>query len=279
MTSTNPAEIIDQGGEVFYGPEVVELAPDVNGAVPDAAALTTVKCRFCGEQFNMGRGSIAGRNRHEKKEHPEEWEKAKSARAGGRSQKKEPATPRRSAPRPRSSAGRQSAAEPLAMAVRGLSWLLARATTEETPYFGPMSLMLAFESDIAGAELDVAAAGSFVDRLALQPMVAAEDRFKRVGPLIAAPLLCGAIAYRPESYDELYPMLRWCLLPMLPALAAEMTRQAEQKKQMEAAAAELAELDPAFAKLFEGGGDPIDAIIARIFPAPADEPVEPAPIA
>lgn len=284
----------------------VELPPDVSD--PDRAGgllpgdVLAVACRFCPAEFGIGQGSILARGRHEKKEHREQWESArtenarrksaagakkpgrpaakKAAPAPGQSSKKAPGTPRTSAtPSARGGAPRrQSAAELLSMGAQVLSWGL---TTQETrnPAAGPMARMIGFESPILGAEADAALAGTTIDRVLLQRAVSGKDRFERLGPLLLAPMMVGVAALQPAAWPEIYPMLRACLSPMLPALVEEMRRQAKAAEQMRAMASELADLDPGFAQLFASGRDPIDAIIDAIFPRPGGfaGPPEPTP--
>lgn len=254
-----------------------ESAPAVQ-LLPERETLRNmlaVGCRFCDETFGLPPQGYRLRGVHEKKEHREQWEQAKTAKgapAKAQSHKKAASTPRQPASQPQSHSAkpkRQSAAELCGMAVAGLGSILGRlATSEQTAFLGPMGTMLAFEAPIAGPELDALAAGTKLDRIALQRIVAVESKYEAVGPLIVAPLLVGAAAAKPEAWPQIYPLLRRCLVPMLPAMVKEMKRQQTEAQEIENQAAELVELDPAFAELFAGGSDPIDAIIARIFPIP-----------
>jgi hypothetical protein len=269
------------------GPDLPEIAPDVSlFEMAGLAEGLSVGCRWCDAAFGIGKGSILARGRHEKKEHPDEWtanriprhrpksERRPTAPAKGPSSKPPPGTPRtsatrqdRGAPRP---ARRKSGADLLAMAVGGLSWVMARQAGPDTPFLEPMARMVGFEAPIAGTQLDAAVAGTIVDRMFLQPALDAESRLEAIGPLIAAPLLVGFAASKPSAWPEVEPMLRRCLIPMLPAMVAEMRRQAAETDMLKAQAAQLADMDPAFAEIFASGGDPLDAIIALIFPPPPE---------
>lgn len=260
-----------------------EIPPDVPGG--SLAHIGEVTCRYCTETFALGAGGTLARGRHEKKEHPDEWKANRNprqkaerkppgqsaqdriARAKAPSAKKAPSTRTPSATPSAPGGRRASAAGLLTMAAGALSYMIG-SQASKLPAAGPVATMLSFESPILGIEGDAAAAGTALDRIILQPALAMEDRFERVGPLLVAPMLVGIAATVPEAWGEIQPMLRACLKPMLPALLAEMKRQQREAEQLQAQADELAELDPAFRELFAGGGDPIDAILSRIFPQP-----------
>lgn len=258
-----------------------ELPPEVQ-VVPDMSGLTDSRCRFCSQTFPLLKGHRAARTRHEKQEHPEEWEKANKkklgsagARAGAPSSSRGRSTRPTSATRSMGAGNRLPASQLLSTLAQGASWALGRASVKEgREFLGPVARMVGFEAPIIGTEGDKAVAGTLIDRLAIQKMLGAQDRFEAIGPLIGAPVIVGLIGMRPEAAPELVPFLRWCLVPMLPALIAEMERQKTQAETLRDQAAQLAEMDPAFAKLFAEGGDPIDAIIAALFPTDEPEPAD-----
>lgn len=253
-------------------PEIVgELPPSV-GSVFDE--LTTKQCRYCDERFPLGRGGGLARGRHEKAHHYEEWQQDKSRADAEKPTAAAKVAKAGAKAKARAAGERKSAAELLSSGAAGLGWIMMSASAN-VPALGPMGAMVSFEAPIAGEELDTAFAGGLVDRIILQKALDAEDRFKRVGPLVMAPLIVGAMALYPQAFDEMVPFLKKAIQPMLPALVAEMRRQQEEAEETQALALELAELDPDFAELFADGGDPIDAIISRLFPQPPEPQAAP----
>ena len=244
-----------------------ELPPDVPLA---GDTVLFPRCRFCDKEFKSGPGGWLSKGRHEKKEHPEEWHAARDEDAPrgapADKTKKRPARPAVKA--------RIPAEDWISRGITGLGWMLMRSSPSLPP-LGPMGAMIAFEAPIAAPVADQALAGSVLDRLVLQRLAGAESTFEQIGPLIVAPLIVGAMAAYPDFYDQLAPLLKETLRPMLPQFIAQLERTKAAEADARAQALQLADMDPSFAELFHAGGDPLDAIIAAIFPAlpgPADGP-------
>jgi hypothetical protein len=166
-------------------------------------------------------------------------------------------TPTKPPTKPPAAPKRKSGGDLLTQAIALAGMGLARVDA-------PVGMLVGFEAPIAGPELDRAIAGTIVDRLVIQPAVEAESRFEAVAPLIAAPLLVAAWERAPQLRGQVEPLIRMCIAPMLPAMVRELRRQRAEQAKTAAVAAELVELDPAFAEIFGAGGDPIDAFMTLL---------------
>jgi hypothetical protein len=252
----------------------VEVAPSVSllsghGSVTDK--ITNVPCRFCDRTFGMPPQGWRLRGSHEKKEHREQWEaekaKPKPARAKAASRGKA-ATTHGSTATSSKPPKREDASELLTLGVTGISNLVARMPRD---FADPVSRVLAFEASIAGPEIDAAVAGTVVDRVAVQPVVAGWERLERVGPLVMTPILVGLLAEGIGPQPVLLAMLRASLEPMLPQLLRQLVADFKKAEALKETAAQLAEMDPAFAEIFGADADPIEAMIRTIFPQPKSD--------
>ena len=217
------------------------------------------KCEVCGRQISTFRMAT-----HMKYKHPadgSEPAKRPTTRAGRAPGEKKPTVPRETSGR------RVKADDILTLLTGGVGSLLMVSGISP-----PTGMALRLEAPMLGPELDSAAAGTIVDKAVLQPLVKTKGRFDKVGPLVLFPALVFALDKSPQMLPQLYPMLRMTMAQMLPGLVSAMRKQAEDAKKLQAAADELAKMDPGFAEMFAEGGDPIDAMIKVIFASNPQEP-------
>ena len=258
-----------------------ETSPDVGLGPTADAPIGKLQCRYCSEQFNFGPGGMVKRGNHEKREHRDEWQAAKAKRTSHHKQEKRPEsgrTPAKRGPRRPKAPERISAIELAGMVIAGIGSAMRKAPPRDgvdgQMHLNPLVVggrVVGFEAPIAGAIVDEAVAGTRLDRIAVQPLLAGQARLERVAPLVLAPLIATAIAARPEMWPVLSPVLKRMLRPQLPAMLAELRRaQAEEAEEAETIAA-MIEIDPAFAELFgDGAVDPLDAMMAKLFAGEVD---------
>lgn len=233
--------------EVTSDEEVIPQAP------PEAVPVVT--CRYCSEVFE-GAPRLIRRGLHEKKAHPDEWAKAK---AGGPKPKpkKAPAkkaTPKAptkpSAPKPR----RTSTASALSAVLSNAAPLVGRVDP-------PLSRALMFSAPATGAAIDELLAGTFVDRMALQPLAKGADKWDRLGGVIAFPVLVAVVSRRPQMFEPLQGYLRDSLTDVLvQSIPAMKQKQARERKAVEALSS-LREVDERYAQ----AEDPIGVLLMDIF--------------
>lgn len=159
---------------------------------------------------------------------------------------------------------RKNGSEILALVASGLGSLVGLSS----PAAG---LALKLEAPLVGPAADKALSGTIVDRLVLQRALAAKGKFDAIGPLIAFPILVGICEKQPHMRPQLYGPLRMCITPMLSDLVKAMQRQSAENEKLAKAAVDLSNLDPGFAALFANGADPVDAILAQLFPPDEDD--------
>lgn len=142
----------------------------------------------------------------------------------------------------------------------------------------PAGMALALEAGALAPELDKAVAGTVVDRVAVQPLVKAKGRWSTVASLAAFPVLVFMIDKQPEMMPVLYPALRGSVKQMLPSLVAQKKRQVEDETKMNEAAAQLLELQSEIETLqSKREADPIDMLLASLFPPPTEPEAPPEP--
>jgi hypothetical protein len=185
-------------------------------------------------------------------------------------------------PRPAGKGGRRiSGAETLSDAWGGIGALVVR-----NPAHVPLGRYMQLQAPVAGEMLDDAAAGTVVDKVALQPIVKARGRFDLIGAVFGPPALILAIERAPERVDVLVPMLRASIRNALPLMVPALKRVQAKEAKMTEAAADLFSDDPNYREWVsaaEAQGvkhpDPADYILSTIFDgwAPPGAPAEPEP--
>ena len=165
---------------------------------------------------------------------------------------------------PKPSARRTSAVEFLTTAWAGAGQYLVRSGKDL-----PVGRVLQIQAPSAGAQLDVLLAGTFLDKLILQPLAKSYDSVSGLGSLLAFPMLVGVYEHSPQSRPVVEGLLidiaRSSLGDLAPALRAQRTKEAKAVKDLQ----ELTDLlDVPVAK----GEDPITAFLNMIFAGATLEP-------
>lgn len=243
--------------------------PDLPEEISPASSLSdlpekfTEQCEECGKVVEA-KSAIGARillGRHRGKEHP--------------GSSPPPSVPRETSPTkvPRGTSTqrtkRQSGADLLSMAADGVGSLMAMTGIPSSP----AGMALKLEASLIGPAADKAVADTFIDKSIIQPVIKAKGKFDEIGPLVMFPVLIGLADKSPMMRPQLYPLLRMCITPMLSQLVASMKRAQSDQATVRKAAADLAAMDPGFAQMFEGDVDPIDAILATLFPPMEEAPV------
>lgn len=132
----------------------------------------------------------------------------------------------------------------------------------------PVGRVMQFQAPMAGAKIEEAIAGTWLDSL-LQPLAKGADKVEGLGAIIMFPLLVGAYERNPAIGPMLEPMLRQVIRSSLVDMAPMMKKQKAEEAKAARALAELGEI-PGFDK----GTDPVDAILSFIFMAPDENQAE-----
>jgi hypothetical protein len=161
---------------------------------------------------------------------------------------------------------RQSGAETLSDAWGGIGSFVGR-----TPGHVPLGRYMQFQAPVAGEMLDEAAAGTIIDKMALQPIIRARGKFDLVAAVFGPPALILAIERNPGQGELLVPMLRSSIRNALPLMVPAIKRiQAKEAKTL-AAADDLFDDDADYraycAQVEATGGkpDPAEYILSMIF--------------
>lgn len=120
----------------------------------------------------------------------------------------------------------------------------------------PVGNCMQFQAPIVGDVLDEAIAGTFIDTL-LQPIAGTGKRFKKVSSVISLPILVGVMERSPAVVPVLEPMLRQVIRENLVEMAKVVKAQEKANAEYTRALVDLG---------LEVGDDPIDGVIAAIFP-------------
>lgn len=163
---------------------------------------------------------------------------------------------------------RVSAADTLADAWGGAGSLAIR-----TGKHVPLGRCLQFQAPVAGEMLDEAVKGSFIDKLAIQPIVRARGRLDLFAAIAGPPALVFAIEQHPERWDILYPLLYSSVKNALPLMLPAMDRVRAKAEAEAEAAGKLLANDPSY----EPGADPIEHVIRTMFAGWSPPPVPDAP--
>lgn len=223
-----------------------------------------LRCPVCEETF----GSPGGRASHLHYKHPD-WSPAAAppvegdpveppkrgllGRLLGGGGKKEP-RPERPVKPPKRVGKRVSGAEVLAMPFEQGAQLIGswRPCTAR---------MLAWQAPWGGRVLDEALAGSFIDRVAVQPLARNYARYAALGAVMGPPMLAFVIEGKPQLAQTLMPELRRAIRSAAPY----MLKAAKQKK------IEDAEIETAFREAYPTAPDGmtadsmIDELLAEVF--------------
>jgi hypothetical protein len=122
----------------------------------------------------------------------------------------------------------------------------------------PVGNCLQFQAPIVGGIIDDAIAGTVLDKL-VQPLAANGEKVKTISSVLAMPVLVAALERNPTAAPVLEPLLRMAIADHLIAMAPVIKEQRKKEAQYQKAIEELG-------VNAETGEDPIEAIIASIFP-------------
>lgn len=151
-------------------------------------------------------------------------------------------------------------------------WTLGGVALVRTGADVPVGNCLQFQSAIVGPIFDDAIRDTAVDRL-VQPIAQSGGRLKKVGSVCAMPMLVFALERNPSAAPVLEPLLRQVIRDQLAELAPIVKAKKKRDDEYRKAVVELGLVDSE--EQLDGGRDPVDEILAAIFPGFA----QPAPAA
>ena len=225
---------------------------------PQAAPSTpeSVTCRYCPSTFE-GPARFIRRGRHESKDHPDEYLRAK---ATGRKPKKaaKKATPKARAAT-KSVTGpvkkkRIPAAESMSSAFEIVGQIIGNVDA-------PTGRAFSFSAPATGAAVDELVAGTVVDRLVIQKFAGAADKWERVGGVIAFPVLVAVVSRNPALFAPLENQLRSALVDVITASIPALEKKAAKERKAADSLARLGKIDPRYAV----ENDPIRVLLEEIF--------------
>ena len=120
----------------------------------------------------------------------------------------------------------------------------------------PVGRCFQLEAPLAGAKIDEAIAGTFIDRL-LQPLFRKSDDIEGLGAVLGLPILVGIYERRPEMAPVLEPMMVEVVGTVLEQVAPLMRKERTKQRRTAKSLAEMNEaigLDP-------NEKDPVSAIL------------------
>jgi len=132
----------------------------------------------------------------------------------------------------------------------------------------PVAACLVFEAPAAGDAIDKAIAGSFVDRLIVQKLAGASERWEALGSVLSLPIMVAMLSRFPQLYDALEDDLREAVEDVMIANVPAMRRKAERQRKAAEAFRELTSLDP----VLGASADPVGEILRGLLPAYVFDP-------
>jgi hypothetical protein len=124
-----------------------------------------------------------------------------------------------------------------------------------------------FEAPAAGQAIDLAIAGTFVDRKIVQPLVGGAAKWEAIGAVLTLPVMVHLISVYPGLQSAFEPQLRRAAEEILILSVPTIRKKVERDRKVVDALAELGHLDPAIA----ADPDPIGSIIGGFF-GPTEAP-------
>lgn len=123
---------------------------------------------------------------------------------------------------------------------------------------------------ILGQDLDELAAGTVVDRVALQPLARLGGRSRELGSLVLLGVMVAAVERKPKLYPQAYPLLRMGAAQLAPGMIRSMKRSLAEQKNLAEQFAEVRalqeEMDALRAPDEDGTtADPVEGIIRSFF--------------
>jgi hypothetical protein len=239
----SPTEIVEE----FLSAH--EIVPKHLKTEPDR-----VPCPYCDKDFRGGRWGKGPLASHVKYKHKDQPQIGKTTPAKGKPKLPKSAAVAKAVPEPKAKA-RKPAGENLSLLVSGGAQFAAKSG------YVPLANALMFEAPAAGQAIDLAIAGTFVDRKIVQPLVGGAEKWEALGAVITLPMMVHLISVYPGLQAAFEPQLRRAAEEILILSVPTIRKKVERDRKVVDALAELGHLDPAIAK----DPDPIGSIIAGFY--------------
>jgi hypothetical protein len=130
------------------------------------------------------------------------------------------------------------------------------------PIDPPVAACLQFEAAAAGVALDKLVAGTFVDRMVVQKIANASEKWEEASSVVTLPLCVALCSRFPNMYPALEDDMREAIEDILIASVPVWQKKAERSKKAADALSEFKALDPVFAQ----SGDPVGEILRGMLP-------------
>jgi len=166
----------------------------------------------------------------------------------------------RAVPEPKPKA-RKPAGENLSLLVAGGAQFAAKAG------YMPLANCLAFEAPAAGQAIDMAIAGTMVDRRIVQPFVGGAEKWEAVGACLGLPIMVHLCTVYPQMAGPLAEPMRRAAEEILVMSLPTIRKKVARDQKVAEALAELGHLDKAIAD----DPDPVGSIISGFFGAQDEE--------
>jgi len=222
----------------------------------------TESCPYCDKTFKAGGFGRAHLANHVKYSHKDEAPLKKTPPAKPKPKLPKSAALAKAVPEPKAKA-RKPAGENLSLLVSGGAQFAAKSG------YVPLANALMFEAPAAGQAIDLAIAGTFVDRKIVQPLVGGAEKWEALGAVITLPVMVHLISIYPGLQSAFEPQLRRAAEEILILSVPTIRKKVERDRKVVDALAELGHLDPAIA----ADPDPIGSIIAGFY-GPTEAPSE-----
>jgi hypothetical protein len=219
-------------------------------------------CPYCDKTFKAGGFGRAHLANHIKYSHKDKAPLKKTPPAKPKSKLPKSAALAKAVPEPKAKA-RKPAGENLSLLVSGGAQFAAKSG------YIPLANALMFEAPAAGQAIDLAIAGTFVDRKIVQPLVGGAEKWEALGAVITLPVMVHLISVYPGLQSAFEPQLRRAAEEILILSVPTIRKKVERDRKVVDALAELGHLDPAIA----ADPDPIGSIIGGFF-GPTEAPSE-----
>ena len=219
-----------------------------------------VPCPYCDKDFRGGRWGKGPLASHVKYKHKDKPQIGKTPSAKGKPKLPKSAALAKAVPEPKAKA-RKPAGENLSLLVSGGAQFAAKSG------YIPLANALMFEAPAAGQAIDLAIAGTFVDRKIVQPLVGGAEKWEALGAVITLPVMVHLISVYPGLQSAFEPQLRRAAEEILILSVPTIRKKVERDRKVVDALAELGHLDPAIAN----DPDPIGSIIGGFF-GPTEAP-------
>jgi hypothetical protein len=242
--------------------EIVEEFLSAHEIVPKhlKAEPETEPCPYCDKTFKAGGFGRAHLANHIKYTHKDKAPLKKTPPAKGKPKLPKSAALAKAVPEPKAKA-RKPAGENLSLLVSGGAQFAAKSG------YVPLANALMFEAPAAGQAIDLAIAGTFVDRKIVQPLVGGAEKWEALGAVITLPVMVHLISVYPGLQSAFEPQLRRAAEEILILSVPTIRKKVERDRKVVDALAELGHLDPAIA----ADPDPIGSIISGFY-GPTEAP-------